>query len=127
MIKVTCAIIEHKDKTLVVQRSDKMKHPNKWEFPGGKIESNETEEECIKREINEELNISITLHNRLRPNFHKYDSAEILLIPFISSYNSGILKLNEHKDYRWLHKAALLDLDWVAADLPIVKEYINYE
>ena len=55
--KVTCALIGFGEKVLVVQRSEGMHLPLKWEFPGGKIERNETEEECVRREVKEELNI----------------------------------------------------------------------
>ena len=58
-IDVTCAIISFNNKILVVQRSENMKLPLKWEFPGGKIENGESEKECIKREIKEKLNIKI--------------------------------------------------------------------
>jgi 8-oxo-dGTP diphosphatase len=58
-IKVTCAIIEKESDVLVVQRSEKMSLPLKWEFPGGKIENGESEEGCIVREIKEELNLDI--------------------------------------------------------------------
>jgi 8-oxo-dGTP diphosphatase len=60
-IRVTCAIIEFAGKVLVVQRSKKMNLPLKWEFPGGKIEEGELEEECIVREIKEELNLDIEI------------------------------------------------------------------
>ena len=53
IISVTCAIIEYEEGTLVVQRSEKMKLPLKWEFPGGKLEAHESEKECIQREIQE--------------------------------------------------------------------------
>jgi HKD family nuclease len=55
MINVTCAIIHFNDKILVTQRSEKMKLPLKWEFPGGKLEEDESEIDCIKREIREEI------------------------------------------------------------------------
>ena len=61
MINVTCAIIYFNDKILVTQRSEKMKFPLKWEFPGGKLEEGESEIDCIKREIREEINIEIEI------------------------------------------------------------------
>ncbi len=64
-ILVTCAIIQFDDKVLAVQRSKNMKLPLKWEFAGGKIEEGETEVECIKREILEELNIKIEIKEKL--------------------------------------------------------------
>ena len=62
MIEVTCSIIEHNNKILVTQRSEKMALPLKWEFPGGKIEKDETAEACLIREILEELHINIKIN-----------------------------------------------------------------
>ncbi|PQJ75210.1 (deoxy)nucleoside triphosphate pyrophosphohydrolase [Polaribacter gangjinensis] len=123
MINVTCAIIEHNEKIVVVQRSEFMNLPLKWEFPGGKIENNETEEACIKREIKEELNIEIELISRLSPVTYKYPSFEIKLIPFIAKYINGEINLSEHKQFDWLTKDRLNNLDWAEADIAILKEY----
>ena len=125
MTRVTCAIIQFNNKTLVVQRSESMKLPLKWEFPGGKIEENETEEHSIKREIKEELNIEIELISRLTPVTFKYPNFEINLIPFIATYLKGEIVLFEHKQYKWLLKDELKKLDWAAADIPILKEYVR--
>ena len=64
MLKVTCAIIVKRGKILVVQNGSDSDHPLKWEFPGGKINKNETVEECISREIREELEIEIKVENK---------------------------------------------------------------
>jgi len=125
MIKVTCAIIENNNKALVVQRSENMNLPEKWEFPGGKIERGETEQDCIIREIKEELNIDIELIQRLKPTTFHYPNQSIQLIPFTAKYTGGNLELTEHKSFMWLTKRELLHLDWAEADIPIVKEYIN--
>ena len=127
MINVTCAIILIDNKILVTQRSEKMKLPLKWEFPGGKLESNENEIECIKREIKEELNIEIDVLRNLSNNVHDYGAFAINLIPFVANYISGNIQLLEHKDYKLLKKNELLDLDWAEADLPIVKEFLKLE
>jgi 8-oxo-dGTP diphosphatase len=127
MIKVTCAIIEHENKTLVVQRSEFMKLPLKWEFPGGKLENDETEEECLKREIKEELNIEIILVSKLTPVNFQYPTFEINLIPFIAKYLNGNLQLTEHKKHSWLTKNELNNLDWAEADIAILKEYLEYD
>ena len=123
IINVTCAIIKFKDKTLAVQRSEKMKLPLKWEFAGGKIEEGESEIDCIKREILEELNIQIEVKERLTPVVHQYPDFKIKLIPFIAEYIKGELKLKEHSDYVLVNKKELLNLDWAEADVPILKEY----
>ena len=121
-ILVTCAIIKFDTKILAVQRSETMKLPLKWEFAGGKIELGESEIDCIKREIFEELNIHIEVKKRLTPVIHEYPDFKIELIPFIADYVSGKLKLREHSNYVLAEKEELLHLDWAEADLPILKE-----
>ena len=124
-IRVTCAIITHQNKILVVQRSNRMSLPMKWEFPGGKIEAGETETDCIKREILEELNIEIEVLERLTPSIHNYPTFSIELIPYTANYVSGILNLKEHHQYLLLDKDKLNTLDWAEADLPIVNEIMR--
>ena len=127
MINVTCAIIIIDNQILVTQRSEKMKLPLKWEFPGGKLEDNESEIDCIKREIKEELNIEIDVISQLSNSVFDYDTFKINLIPFIANYGSGEIILSEHKDYKLLDKSELLNLDWAEADLPIVEEFLKLE
>lgn len=124
-IKVICAIITIDGKILAVQRSRIMSLPMKWEFPGGKLEPAETEMECIKREIREELNIEIEVLNRLLPSIHPYPTFTIELIPYTANYVSGELKLKEHNNYVLLTKDELRTLDWAEADLPIVHEVMK--
>jgi 8-oxo-dGTP diphosphatase len=125
MIKVTCAIILFDDKILVTQRSEEMKLPLKWEFPGGKLEENESEIDCIKREIKEEINIEIDIVKQLSDSFYDYGSFQIKLIPFVANYLSGTIKLAEHKKYRLLAASELKELDWAEADKPIVEELLK--
>lgn len=127
MINVTCAIIIIDNKILVTQRSEKMKLPLKWEFPGGKLQENESEIECIKREIKEELNIEIDVINRLSNSVYDYGTFKINLIPFIANYLLGEIRLTEHKEYRILEKSELSLLDWAQADIPIVEEFLKLE
>ena len=101
-----------------------MKLPLKWEFAGGKIEPGESEIDCIKREILEELNIKIEIKDRLTPVTHQYPKFKIKLIPFIAEYISGELKLKEHCDFVLANNEELTQLDWAEADLPILKEIL---
>jgi 8-oxo-dGTP diphosphatase len=98
--------------------------PLKWEFPGGKVELNEKPEECLIREIKEELDIEISVIRQLSINDHHYLDKSIRLIPFICRYLSGEIKLKEHANFKYLDKENLLDLDWAEADIPILKEYL---
>ncbi|TXE08707.1 (deoxy)nucleoside triphosphate pyrophosphohydrolase [Gelidibacter salicanalis] len=126
-MRVTCAIIQFDSKILAVQRSAQMKLPLKWEFAGGKIEPGESEVDCIKREVLEELNINIEVKKRLTPVTHAYPDFKIELIPFIADYVSGELKLKEHADYVLADKEALLQLDWAEADIRVVRELKEYK
>ena len=125
VIDVTCAIININGKTLVVQRSAEMKMPLKWEFPGGKIEAGESEEECIKREILEELNIEIEIIKRLSPSCFDYGDISIRLIPFVVEYLKGEIELKEHQRYLLLDKEELRGLDWAEADVAVLEELIS--
>jgi 8-oxo-dGTP diphosphatase len=122
---VTCAIILKSSRVLVTQRSEFMKLPLKWEFPGGKIESHESAEDCILREIKEELNIEIELVQALGCFPFAYENFEITLIPYIANYVSGDLTLNEHKDFKWLTIEELTKLDWALADIPVLNHFLN--
>jgi 8-oxo-dGTP diphosphatase len=125
MVNVVCAIIKKGNKILVTQRSEKMKLPLKWEFPGGKLEKGEDEVNCIKRELKEELNIEIKVLEKLTNSVFDYGDIQINLIPYIVEYVSGEITLLEHAEFRWIESNLFLGLDWADADLPIVKELIN--
>lgn len=127
MINVTCAIIIVNGKILVTQRSENMSLPLKWEFPGGKLEENESHIDCIKREIKEELNIDIEVLEQLSSSIYDYGTFKVNLIPFFAKHISGEIKLTEHKDYKLLNKVDLLKMDWAKADLPIVEEFLKLE
>lgn len=124
-IKVTCAIITFQNKILAVQRSKRMSMPLKWEFPGGKIEQAETEIDCVKREVREELNIEIDVLERLTPTVYSYPTFTIELIPYRANYVGGELQLKEHHQYLLLNKQELDSLDWADADWAIVREIMK--
>lgn len=125
MVHVTCAIVLEGSKVLVTQRSEAMKLPLKWEFPGGKIDSGESAEACIKRELLEELNIEVEILERLSDSSFEYPAFTINLIPFIATLKAGELTLREHKDLKWLHPDELKGLDWAPADLPILEQFMK--
>lgn len=122
IIPVTCAIIFFEGKVLATQRSEKMDLPGKWEFPGGKVEQGETSEECLKREILEELAIEIEISEQLTPVEFSYVQKAIRLIPFAAWWKAGQIHPSEHAQYAWVEKKDLFSLNWAPADLPIVHE-----
>jgi 8-oxo-dGTP diphosphatase len=126
MLDVTCAIIRNEENdVLVVQRGEKSDHPFKWEFPGGKTNSGESNEECIIREISEELSIDIVICGRLIPIEYDYGNKQIRLIPFICDTLDELPLLNEHIAYKWIHPKELMKVDFSEADVFVAEQYLS--
>jgi 8-oxo-dGTP diphosphatase len=125
-VDVVCAVIWKEGKILVAQRSEKMSLPLKWEFPGGKLEVGESEEECLHRELKEELNISVKILARMHESIYDYDGFRIRLIPFEVEYVGGEILLAEHRDVKTFSKEEMRELDWAMADRPILQDFFEY-
>ena len=126
-IPVVCALIIRNGFVLCAQRSERMALPLKWEFPGGKLEPDELPEAALKRESLEELGVEIEIGSALQVSEYSYDGVRtIRLIPFLASIIDGNEpKAHEHSEIRWVPNSELLQMDWAAADVPIVHEYLN--
>lgn len=126
-IPVACALIFRKAKVLAAKRSHDMSQGGFWEFAGGKLESGESPQNCLKREIMEELNIQISVLMEMNPHEFSYSIHKtILLMPFLCRWKSGDIWLAEHEQVRWLEYHELQDLNWAPADRPIVEELVRY-
>ncbi len=126
MISVTCAIIRNEDdEILVVQRGKDMDHPLKWEFPGGKIKKGESDEECIIREIKEELAMDIVICNRIKETEFDYGHKQIRLIPFICDTLDELPFLTEHVAYKWIDPGKLRNTDFAGADILVAENYLS--
>ena len=126
-IEVVAGVIFWKDSVLCVQRPKNKYHyiSEKFEFPGGKIEADETKEEALHRELLEELNISTKIKSYFVTVVHEYPDFELTMHSFICEVDSKELILNEHIDQKWLKINELNTLDWAAADIPIVDKLIS--
>jgi len=123
-LHVACGIIERDGLVLAAQRSPTMTMPLKWEFPGGKIKSGESPEDCLHRELLEELGIRVTVCERLPTATHRYPAFAITLYPMRCAIESGVLTVHEHAAVVWVKPEALGSLDWAAADLPLIEGYL---
>ena len=123
-IKVCCAVITNeKGHVLLVQRPSHKSNANQWEFPGGKVESNESLVECIHREITEELSIEIQLTKKLRTVHHQSQNSHIELHPFIcTSCEIESIQLNEHQQMMWVSSIPPAHLHISSADLTILQQ-----
>lgn len=123
-LHVACAIIERDGRVLAAQRSATMTLPLKWEFPGGKIEAGESPEECLIRELMEELGVTVLLGTALPPATHGYPDFTVTLYPFTCRVAGGTITPHEHHALTWIEPQRMPELDWAAADLPIINTYL---
>ena len=126
-INVVAAIIIDNDKYLCVQRGpNKYKYiAYKFEFAGGKIEENESDEDALKREIWEELSMEISNLNYYETVEHEYPDFKMTMKCFKCETKSNSLTLKEHVDFKWLAKRDLPSLDWAEADKPIINKILS--
>jgi 8-oxo-dGTP diphosphatase len=126
-VEVVAAIIQHEGKILCVQRGpakfDYIHH--KFEFPGGKIELGETNEQALRRELDEELHIEVTSLQYFMSVEYAYPDFHITMHAFTCEVHSRDIVLTEHIDAKWLALDELEQLDWAAADVPIVNKLIK--
>jgi 8-oxo-dGTP diphosphatase len=122
-IHVACALIERDGLVLAARRSATMSLPLKWEFPGGKLEEGESPEECLRRELVEEMGVTIAVGQPLPLHTHSYDTLTVTLYPFVCSMESGHITLHEHSAMVWLPPHELHTLDWLEADRPVLAAY----
>jgi 8-oxo-dGTP diphosphatase len=120
MVKVTAAIIVENAKILIAKRKPTIKLANLWEFPGGKIESGETPEQCLQRELYEEFEIDVEVGEHLGTITHKYDFGAIELMAFKTRVISGEFILNDHVRVAWVAAKDLGGYEFAPADLPFV-------
>lgn len=126
-IEVVGAIIENKEnEILCALRSKQMTLSNMWEFPGGKIEENETIQDTIQREIKEELDCIIKAENTIfYITRYEYDKFIVNLTTIRCKIVEGNPKAQEHSKLIWLNKENLLSLSWAPADIPAVNKLIK--
>ena len=122
-IKVVAGLILQNNKLLICQRPNFKDHPLKWEFPGGKIKNDETNEEALIREINEELSINIINYEELICyNFNYKDLNKKVFIYFYLVNNfSGKVLNNFHKELKWIEIKDIREYDFLEGDLKIIE------
>lgn len=125
MLKVTCAIIIRNNQILIAQHGEKPGHEFQWEFPGGKILSDESPESCVIREIREELGIEVEISEQIIPVSFDYETKTIELIPFICRWESGKISLNEHIAIKWIRIGELANTDFCGADKKLINTQEN--
>ena len=123
IIRVVAAVIKDGDKIFATERGYG-DFKGGWEFPGGKIEAGEIPQEALKREIKEELDVDIEVHDLIETVEYDYPEFHLSMECFWCEIINGKLVLKEHQAARWLTKETINDVEWLPADLDVVNKLI---
>ena len=119
-VEVVAAVIRHEDKIFATQRGYG-EFKDGWEFPGGKVEAGETPQEALVREISEELDTVIEVGDLITKVEYDYPAFHLSMNCYWAKVLSGNLILREHEAARWLSKEELYSVEWLPADLELIK------
>jgi 8-oxo-dGTP diphosphatase len=121
-LEVVGAVILEEDRVLCAQRGREKTLAGFWEFPGGKVEANESPSEALTREICEELACEIDVGPLIVTSTHEYEFGTVTLSTFSCRIVSGIPSSSEHEELRWVLLSDLETLQWAPADVPTVSK-----
>lgn len=120
-IEIVVAVIKENHRILALQKGYGT-FKGLWEFPGGKIEANETKEEALIREIKEELDVEIEVGEHIGSFAYEYDAFDLKMDAYFVEDVKGILVLKEHWDLKWLDKHTLGDVNWIEGSKELVEQ-----
>ena len=120
-VHVAEAIIE-KDHQILIAKRLKGQHKDLWEFPGGKIEENESSEQALIREIKEELNADISITSYLTTINYTYPDFHLVMDVYLCSLASETMILHDHSQIKWIDPKTQ-NIDWVPADILVINTY----
>lgn len=121
IVRVVAAVIKKNDKIFATQRGYGA-FKDGWEFPGGKIEPGETPKQALVREIKEELDTEIRVGEQIDTIEYDYPDFHLSMDCFWCEVIQGELELKEHEAARWLSKENLFSVDWLPADVGLIKK-----
>jgi 8-oxo-dGTP diphosphatase len=123
-IEVVAAVIRKEQSILIAQRQNG-EFSGMWEFPGGKIEANETREDALKREILEEINLPIIVNEYIKTVEYNYSNFHLVMHCFFCTPMSDVFDILEHSDVKYIPYSELLNQHWVPADVQVVLEILK--
>jgi 8-oxo-dGTP diphosphatase len=121
MKTVTAAILVHEGKILIARRREGDRLAGKWEFPGGTVESGETPELSLRRELKEEFDINIEVGLFVGESIYHYGHGSIRLLGFLTRWIDRDLNCRVHDRYAWVSVSQLRDYEFSPADVPFVE------
>jgi mutator protein MutT len=122
-IDVAAAIIVKDNKVFAARRKPGTHLAGYWEFPGGKLEQGETPEQCLFRELQEELRITTRIGQYIGESLYDYGTKVVRLLAYQVEHIEGNFQLIDHDEMCWLAVEELRSVEWAPADIPIVELY----
>ncbi len=124
---VVGGLIYQNEKILICQRKEEGDHPLKWEFPGGKLKKNENNQDALKRELKEELNIEINEMIFFDEYIYEYEelSKKLKLVFFSIFQFKGEIQTKVHRQLKWIDISNLSDYDFLEGDFKIINKLLN--
>ncbi len=125
IINVSAGIIIDGKKVLITRRAQTEQFAGGWEFPGGKVEDGETYEECLTRELKEELDIEVSVEEFCTSVLHDYGTFKVNLMAYYCRIVNGIISMSVHDKYAWAKIDNLLEFELLPADVPIANNIME--
>jgi len=120
--QVSAGLIRNNGKILITQRPFNDTFGGLWEFPGGKQKAGETLEQCLIREIAEELNIKIRVDKKLMSILHTYDHVQITLHVFLCTFLEGMPEIKGVQNWKWIDLLEIDHYDFIEADKRVIQK-----
>ncbi len=122
--QIAAGIITCGGKVLIAQRKRGKDLEFFWELPGGKLEAGETLEQCLQRELREEMDLTVKVGPLFMQSSFDYPFGSFVINAFLAECPSPeIKKICEHEQYKWVNPQEMLDYQFSPADIPIIKAY----
>lgn len=128
ILRVTAALVVHNQKILIAQRNSVGRFANKWEFPGGKIDQGETPQQCLQRELQEELGLTTTIGDLFSETLYCHELGEICQYTYwvTTTMPPTDLRLSEHQAIAWVFPAEIANYEFAGADLAVAKLVLDW-
>jgi 8-oxo-dGTP diphosphatase len=126
-IRVVAAVVEHEGHYLITQRRESAVLANKWEFPGGRVEDGEADEDALKRELSERLDAEAKIGKKLGEKVHDYEGYRVALALYEASLTEGRpLRAKRVKDFRWVKSADFDQYPFPDADQQTMDQLLGF-